>query len=363
MSVHVYLTLKDASKAQHFNNKFIEKFGNEEDGQTLYFISDQDNQAWLDDINNNPDSHQNHLKPKDGELTMDALKNMFTAWTKVGHAQMDIGFSRMPIECMQKALVFIDDNKSAFQEVDGIHELIERSETGDKFKHLLYLDKHFPNSSSKLPVTHPKYKAVHTDGAVAYIRGMNDAEVGVLYGNVKTPTYMKARTTINPLDGEFIKDPQGRHILIVPLLPMDNTAQDIAIDVYNSCASMFFQEPMGLFMAKIYPSMKPSDGYNIGNDETIEILEIATQKCLSSATITRFDPDALIAELVLKRYNPTELHTKAIALAKKYKTSANECWWFIYAIGALRANKYGTSGDIAQLYLKIAKSVKSKLAA
>ena len=363
MSVHVYAVLKDPSQAQEINQKFVEQFGNEKEGQTLYFISEADNQSWLDDINTNPESDQKHLKPKDRDLTMDELTKMFIAWTKVGMAQMDIGFSRMEEEDMQKALTFIGENKSIFKEIDGIHDLVERSETGDKFKHLLYLDKHFPESTSKIPETHPKYKAIHTSGAIAYIRGTNGAEVGVLYGNVETPQYMRARTTLHPEDSGFIKDPQGRHILLVPLIPMDHTGQDVAIDAYNRCISLFFQEPMALFMAKIYPSMKPSDDYNIDNDEAIEILELATLKCLSSARITHFNPDAVISELVLKRYNPTELYTKATKLHKTFRTNANECWWFIYAIGALRANKYGTSGEVAQLYLNIAKESKGKLAA
>ena len=294
---------------------------------------------------------------------MEELTKMFAGFTTIGMAQMDIGFGRMEPVDMQKALTFIADNKSEFKEVHGIHDLVERSETGDKFKHLLYLDKYFPEHTSNLPKTHPKYKAVHTDGAIAYIVGSNEKEIGVLYGNVKTPKYMRARTTLHPEDSPLIKDSQGRHILLVPLIPMDHTGHDVAIDVYNSCLSMYIQEPMALFMAKVYPSMKPSDGYNIGNDEAVAILKLSTKKCLHSARITHFDPDALISELVLKRYKPTELSTKATNLRKKYRTSANECWWFIYAIGALRANKYSSLGGIAHLYFELAKEAKGALAA
>ena len=346
MSLFVRLLLKDPSTSKTINELVEKTFGE----KTIYFATAEDNQAWLDEINNDPKSSCAHLKPKDRDFTMEELKKCFKNYTTEGLAEIDIGFGRTPEETMEKTLSFIDSNRDIWQEIRGIHDLVERSETGDKYTHLLYLDHYFPDATYNLPKTHLDYRDVYTGGCVAYITGMNDSQVGVVYGNVESPTFLKSRTTIDPGDSNLIKDDKDRHILLMPLIPMDENAQKVAVDAYNRCVELYFQEPMGLFMAKVYPQIKPSDGYNIDNDEAIQILELAKRKCKQSAWISHFRCDELIDEYASKRYNITSLSSRATKLVKQAGTSLNEYWWFLYAVASLKANKYGTAGEISHLY-------------
>jgi len=339
MSVHVRFTLKKPSTSVLMNKTIKKHFGE----QIIFFANEIENQAWLNDINTDPKSNCAHLKPEGSNLTMDQLKKYFPTYTKEGVADLDIGFGRTSEQDMAKILAFVQENRKDFLQISGIHDLVERSETGKTYQALLYLDDTFPGAMSSLPETHKDYRAVFEQGCTAYIAGMNGTELGVLYGNVKHPTYMKARTTIDPADSPLIKDKQGRHILLVPLIPMDETAQDIAIGAFNHCIEMYIQEPMALFMAKVYPSMKPSDGYDIGAEEAKAILAYAKQKCGGCEKYSHFHADKAIVEYSAKNYNINELSTRANKLMKQAKTSFNECWWFVYAIASLRANKLNSS--------------------
>lgn len=349
MSLHIKLRLKVPSTSIDLNKAIEEQFGE----QIVYFANSESNQAWLDDINTNKKSDCAHLKPKDRELTMSELKSYFSQYTEEGMANVDIGFGRTPELEMQSILAFIDENRGIWQEIHNIHDLVERSDSGNKYKHLLFLDHYFPEATYGIPKDHPSYKAVHDSGCVAYISGMNDSVLGVVYGNVDSPTFLKASTTIDPTESPLIKDSEGRNILMVPLIPMDERAQSVALEAYNDCLELYIQEPMGLFMAKIYPQIKPSDGYDIGADEAVKTLEVSKRKCAQSERYSKFNCDESILEYADKRYSVGKLSSRATVLAKKAGVSMDAVWWFFYAIASLRAKKNGTSGEIAQLYHSI----------
>ncbi len=75
--------------------------------QVLFFNSRSENQAWLDDINNNPNSQQRHLKPENGNLSMDDFLKRFEYFTGVGVARIDVAYGRTPKEELEQIIYFL----------------------------------------------------------------------------------------------------------------------------------------------------------------------------------------------------------------------------------------------------------------
>jgi len=214
MGQQVNFKLKNPADSKSITDSFDVRYPDVE--TSLHFVSEADNQAWLNLINGGCPNNK-HLKPKGRDLTMDELTKMFSVWTTVGMAQIDVGFSRTSVEDMQSILAFTNDFRHAFKEVGGIRELISRSETGDQYEHLSYLDTHLGEYSSKLPEDR---KEQSMGSGVALLETNSIKDCWAAYGKVKTPTYKKLRTHTNPDDDGLDRDGQGRAFLLVPLMPI-----------------------------------------------------------------------------------------------------------------------------------------------
>ena len=59
-------------------------------GLDFSFNTAQGNIDWVDDINNNPESYQSHLKIEGKEYTLENLKKAFPRDTKVGLLDADL---------------------------------------------------------------------------------------------------------------------------------------------------------------------------------------------------------------------------------------------------------------------------------
>ena len=91
-------------------------------------IEEEDNIAWLKDINENPESPQLHLKPLDRDLTMEELKSYLGMFMEVGVLDVDIHFGRTPVETMKVLALFIYDNQEQIEFITESEILIERGE-------------------------------------------------------------------------------------------------------------------------------------------------------------------------------------------------------------------------------------------
>lgn len=345
MSVHVHFKLKDPSKAESMNEKQSSMFGE----IITFFISEESNQEWLDDINNNEDSPQRHLKPAGKKMTMEALKKQFRHYTEVGKGELDIGFFRTSESDMCKMLEFINDNKSEFSYVDGIHELVERSKSGDQFSHLLYLDNTFPGATYELPEDHPKYRDVFDSSCTAYIEGMNGKEIGVLYGNVETPVYMRARTTIDPTDSPLIKDKKGRNIILIPLLPLGESAGKLAIKSIEHIYKMGIREDQYSLIAKIYPNIKPADIGDFSIDSAREVFKHCAHSMKILSAGTSFNVRTLLMEIdrgnrpqIKHIFNRAERETKG--------QPSPQAWWFAASAYLIRRLSEDYEPSLVSMY-------------
>jgi hypothetical protein len=98
-------------------NKLLKKAGIKNS-----FITEEDNIAWIQDINNNPKSPQAHLRP----LTVKQLKYIFGIWCEVGALHFDVAFSRTSQALAKRYAKFILKHADLIDQLQGANELIER---------------------------------------------------------------------------------------------------------------------------------------------------------------------------------------------------------------------------------------------
>ena len=84
MSNHVRIRLKPDATDDQINSI------NSRLSASHRFLTNQDLEDWVEDINTNPESPQKHLKP----ITIQELKKVMPTWTTPGEIDVDISFSR-----------------------------------------------------------------------------------------------------------------------------------------------------------------------------------------------------------------------------------------------------------------------------
>jgi hypothetical protein len=92
------------------------------------FTTEQDNINWFNDINNNPKSPQNHLKP----ITLKELKGLFGLWCEVGVLSFDVAFSRTSQAEAKRYAKFILQHADLIEKLEGALEMIERYDLNEK---------------------------------------------------------------------------------------------------------------------------------------------------------------------------------------------------------------------------------------
>jgi hypothetical protein len=251
MSVYVCTRLKDGVEPAFANHVLAGFFnrGTHEDFQKVRFITEQDNREWLDDINNNPSSPQAHLKPKQGKLSMQDLKTMFPLWTEPGLSDIDIGFSRTSTETMQCFLAFVSENRHLIKESSGIRELIERCGAPNTYETLSYLDTEFNNVCYELPKS--RQEPLELSG-ITTIKGMNDQDYAVMFGNVARCQFKKRRTHIHPnMDGIHVNH-LAQPVLLVPLIRLGEGGLSDLEDAWRTALELGVREDFRVFAARIY---------------------------------------------------------------------------------------------------------------
>jgi len=218
------------------------------------FATNKSNKNWLDDINNNPNSPQSHLKPSNRDYTIEDLKKQFPMWTKVGLLDADLSFGR----CEDKQIVllakFVHENKNNIRYVKGAEDLIKRGNIEDKeiIESLLSLDK------KPLPLLlrpqKDRRQPLKGGQILAKTWGAGDSEVWLIFGNVKKdrPIFMKDDKFVRDSANNLAKDKDGRAFLLMPLYDF---SEDFAEVVTTAAAEMSIREHPNYLLGSLYTNL------------------------------------------------------------------------------------------------------------
>ena len=179
------------------------------------FITEQGNQDWLQDINNDPESPQAHLKPKDRNLTIKELKDMFWKYTEIGRLEFDLYFFRTSDKQMKLIAQFVQKQITHIEYVQNSDLLIERGEVTREQEIILKgLEKKEPK-----PKKLPKTKQTKNDlqSGVLLCKSWSNEPFWVAYGNVKEPKFMKKKIYEDDSLNDLYKTKDDIAVLLIPL--------------------------------------------------------------------------------------------------------------------------------------------------
>ena len=214
------------------------------------FITAKMNQDWLDDINTNPKAYHRHLKPKDGDLTLEELMSYFESDTTIGLLSFDVAFSRTSDEEAAKYAEFIEANKDSLEYLKGADAMLDRFElTANQIKIFAELDLPTPE-----PEMLPEEEQSKPDlqGGLFLCKSWGLEPFWVIFGKVERPTFLKTRIFKNELYNNIYRDKKGHAYLMIPLLPLDNRQVEFVTEVYEHAASLGLRENYNFIIPLVY---------------------------------------------------------------------------------------------------------------
>lgn len=214
------------------------------------FLTQQNLKNWVDDINYNTDSPQKHLKPENNDLTIDEFKKMFPSWTIIGELTFDVAYSRTSQEEASKYAKFIVKNKISIEFIRGGDELISRYKLTPKQKEVITSLEKISEEPKKLPLD----KQNHPDlqSGLYLCKSFSINPFWVIFGNVKTPTFLKTKIYEDDIYNNIYRDKKGFGYLMLPLLPLGNKISEFINEVYEYAYNMGLREAFGFILPLIY---------------------------------------------------------------------------------------------------------------
>ena len=233
------------------------------------FMSSQDLDDWITDINTNPKSPQAHLKP----ATHASLRQMFGMYATPGAMAIDTAYTRCPedLACIladalvqEPLLARISSNGRDFLQKAGYsddHPLARLIEPRVVVAPAL-------NTNRREP----------PQGGVATFRGINNSFVCMLYGNVDRPQYMKDDQYEDPQHNTLYHDDQGRAYMLVPLLRLGAQSGEDVCRYYDHASQLLLKVHIVAFGSILYgasttdkPEAVPS--YKRGSTDIIDVYD------------------------------------------------------------------------------------------
>jgi len=214
------------------------------------FHTEAHNIDWLKDINTNPDSQSAYLKPKDKNLTMEQLKKTMSMWAAENQMTFDVGFSRTSDEQAAAYAEFIVANKASIKQLRGADELIKRYDLTDEQIEVIKALNYVAPEPEKLPIGEQTKKTLQ--GGLLLCKSWSPTPFWVLFGNVKSPSFMKAKIYKDDDYNSLYRDKKGYGYLLLPLLPFYNSMSEFCAEVYSSAADMGLREDPYYFVPIIY---------------------------------------------------------------------------------------------------------------
>lgn len=229
------------------------------------FVTNKMNQAWVDDINTNPDSPQRHLRPtveitlpsgktarETRDITLAELREIFNAggMTAVGQMGVDTKYSRLKVKDARHIVETMSTEPFLLS--------IEGSDATDLFDKAIEAgcaqsEVDALASLVKAPVE-PELNPCRREpieGGVATFGDWSYNDIELIFGRVDSPQYLKDDKYIETPETRYFnglyRDSRGRGYLMVPLLDLSKDTvrqvQDIwcaASDVGLRCNPLAF---------------------------------------------------------------------------------------------------------------------------
>lgn len=218
------------------------------------FNTEEDTLEWLEDINNNPNSPQKHLKPQDRNLSIDELKSMFKVWTENGLMDVDIHFGRTPLDEMQGLANFIVQNKENIEYITEGELLIERGELEeniDVVPVLIFLEKE--KEEIKLLPKEVIEKQRELQGGLLLCKGWGNEPFWLIFGSTPEKNYdvrfLKEKKYVDPGYNGLYKDDNGRAYM---LMPLNDFSPDFFETVYANAYEIGLREHPSYIAVMVY---------------------------------------------------------------------------------------------------------------
>ena len=213
-----------------------------------HFITDQETLDWLFDINTNSDSRQRHLKPKEGNLTLEDIREIFPRWTETGLFEADLYFGRTTAEEMQIIADFIVTHQQDISYITDVKMLIERGEIAPSLHPILKLLERPQETDEEYPAEEQaKQRELQGGHLLCKSWGMNP--FWVIYGAVDSPRFLKERKYIENIMNPLYRDDQGRAYLLIPL---HDFSQGFSEKAYKEAWEMGLREHPSYFIPYCY---------------------------------------------------------------------------------------------------------------
>jgi len=198
-------------------------------------------------------------------VTFEECEQRFGCWMQVNESDVDISYSRTEDKDMLILILFVLGNKQHIQYIkDGI-ELLERSSliASDEEKEV-FNSLELPDETIELlPEEDRTDRSIQ--GGVAKMKYWGTAPQGdfvhIAFGNVKDTTFMKDKQHVNPVYDSLYRCDDKKGVLLVPQIPFDQKAQDIAMNSYKAAYDMGVREHIFYYILMIWSNcfLLPSD--------------------------------------------------------------------------------------------------------
>lgn len=245
------IKLKNSSHSEKINELLKNKY----ELPNIGFLTQKENQDWLDDINKNPKSPQAHLKPEERNLTMQELKSIFKAWTEEGVLEYDFKYDRGNADDISKLSNFIKENSDKIDYLKNADELIKRFEkaVGESKNVLLNLNKQ-DEPPKKLPVKDRRIPNLQS--GIMLCKSWGIKPFWVIFGRVERPTFLKEKIYVEDVYNNLYRDKNGYAYM---LLPLNDFSEGFIENVINEAQELGMREHPNYFAATVY-------SYHIGID-------------------------------------------------------------------------------------------------
>lgn len=224
--------------------------------QALFFNSRAENQAWLDDINNNPNSQQRHLKPENGNLSMDDFLRRFEYFTGVGVARIDVAYGRTPKEELEQIVYFLIEFEELISSVDKIDELVSRSGLSEiklLKKDLNSLIESFTTDCDMdEQVDDVEEEFYDIDTGIKKLNLFSKNKINFKHISCEKPVLKKRKVFVNEDINPIHRNKFGEALIYIPLVEDIKSHTDIYA-IYEQCVSLGVHESICSFAFKAYP--------------------------------------------------------------------------------------------------------------
>lgn len=211
------------------------------------FITVEDNEEWLKDINENPNSPQKHLKPTDRPLLMDELVEIMPLWTQVGLFHSDLYYGRTSEKDMKNIAKFVNENHNFVEYIKNADLLIERGKISNKYQNVLRQLNKDDDEPEKLP--QEEQHIPDLNGGLLLAKSFSVKPFWVIFGNVTRPSFLKTKIYKEDIYNDLYRDSQGYGYMMLPLY---DSSSNFSEKVLEAAWNIGLREEPNFFMAYIY---------------------------------------------------------------------------------------------------------------